>query len=95
MAAAKDRLLHGFRDNTWFLQTRGTGYQLAPPASQRVSVVRTIYAEADGVPLPEPDPANVNQREYAWMTIHKYVPDHPVTYPFKEFASLQPAEATH
>ena len=47
--AAQQRLLSGFRDNTWFLQTRGTDYDLAPPAAQRVNVVRTIYAEADGV----------------------------------------------
>ena len=54
-------LRRGFRDNTWFLQTRGTDYDLAPPASQRVPVVRTIYAEADGVALPEPDPADANR----------------------------------
>lgn len=49
VAAAKDRRLHGFRDNTWFLTTKGSGYQLAFLASQPVSVVRTIYAEADSV----------------------------------------------
>jgi hypothetical protein len=68
---------------------------LEPPASQPVSVVRTIYAEADGVPLPEPDPANAKQREYAWMTIHNYVPDHAVSYPFKDFTSLESAAPTH
>jgi transglutaminase-like putative cysteine protease len=88
-AQAKARLLRGFRDNTWFLQTKGSGYNLAPPATRSVSVVRTIYAEADGVALPEPDPANADQHEFAWMTIHKYVPDRPVTYPFKDYASLR------
>jgi transglutaminase-like putative cysteine protease len=89
LAAAKDRLLHGFRDNTWFLQTKGTDYQLEPPAAKRVAVVRTIYVEADGVALPEPDPANLQQRTFAWMTIHDYRPDRPVTYPFKDYKSLQ------
>jgi len=87
--AALHRLLAGFRDNTWFLQTRGTDYQLAPPASKRVPVVRTIYAEADGVPLPEPDPANKTQRTFAWMTAHHYAPDRPVTNPFEDFTSLE------
>jgi len=40
--AALDRLHHGFRDNTWFLQTRGTDYELSPPAANRVAVVRTL-----------------------------------------------------
>lgn len=81
-SAVRARLLSGFRDNTWFVQTRGTDYDLAPPASKRVAVVRTIYAEADGVPLPDPDPANKSQTEFAWMTILDCRPDHPVTYPF-------------
>jgi transglutaminase-like putative cysteine protease len=81
-SAARRRLLSGFRDNTWFVQTRGTDYELAPPASQRVPVVRTIYAEADGVPLPDPDPANKKQTEFAWMTILDCQPDHAVSYPF-------------
>jgi transglutaminase-like putative cysteine protease len=87
--AAKERLLHGFRDNTWFLQTRGTDYDLAPPAGKRVPVVRTIYAEADGVALPDPDPANPKQREFGWMTVHHYVPDRAVTSPFQDWKSLQ------
>jgi transglutaminase-like putative cysteine protease len=91
--AAQDRLFTGFRDNTWFLQTRGTDYQLAPPASKRVPVVRTIYAEADGVPLPEPDPANKSQRGFAWMTVHQYTPDRPVTYPFKDLSTLERGSA--
>jgi hypothetical protein len=89
MGLAKDRLLHGFRDNTWFLQTRGTDYDLEPPASKKVAVVRTIFAEADGVALPEPDPANKKQREFSWMTVHQYSPDRPVTYPFKDVTSLE------
>jgi hypothetical protein len=86
---AKDRLVHGFRDNTWFLQTKGTDYDLEPAASKKVAVVRTIYAEADGIALPEPDPANKQHNTYAWMTIHKFTPDRPVTYPFKDIKSLQ------
>ncbi len=88
-AAANERLRHGFRDNTWFLQTRGTDYELAPKASQRVPVVRTLYAEADGKRLQDPDPSNTEQVEYAWMTAHDYVADRAVTYPFKDFASLE------
>ena len=86
---AKDRLLHGFRDNTWFLQTRGTDYDLEPPASRKAAVIRTIFAEADGVVLPEPDPANKQHNTYAWMTVHKFTPDRPVTYPFKDIKSLE------
>ncbi|MBI3824027.1 MAG: transglutaminase domain-containing protein [Planctomycetes bacterium] len=85
---AHDRLQRGFRDNTWLQQTRGTDYDLVPPAKKRVPVVRTIYAEADGVALPEPDPANAKQREFGWMTVHHYVPSRPVEYPFKGWKSL-------
>jgi transglutaminase-like putative cysteine protease len=88
LAAASRRFQHGFRDNTWYVQTRGTDYDLAPPATRRVPVVRTIYAEADGVALPDPDPANAQKREFAWMTIHQYTPDKPVTYPFKNWRDL-------
>ena len=88
LTAAKERLLRGFRDNTWFLQTKGTDYDLEPPASKKVAVVRTIYAEADGIALPEPDPANKQRNTYAWMTVHKFTPDRPVTYPFKDYRSL-------
>jgi hypothetical protein len=86
--AATERLRHGFRDNTWYVQTRGTDYELAPPAARRVPVVRTLYAEADGMALPEPDPANPHKREFAWMTAHEYKPDRAVTYPFKDWHSL-------
>ncbi|HEV3144835.1 MAG TPA: transglutaminase-like domain-containing protein, partial [Gemmataceae bacterium] len=87
--AALDRLRRGFRDNTWFVQTRGTDYDLAPPAAKKVPVVRTIYAEADGKALPDPDPANPKQREFAWMVAAKFNPDKPVTYPFKGWKSLE------
>jgi len=87
--AANDRLFRGFRDNTWFLQTWGSDYDLAPPAAKRAPVVRTIYAEADGVALPEPDPANKEQKEFAWMTIHQYKADQKVEYPFKGWKSLR------
>jgi transglutaminase-like putative cysteine protease len=85
---ANERLRGGFRDNTWLQQTRGTDYELVPPAKKRVPVVRTIYAEADGVALPDPDPANAQQRAFAWMTVHRYVPNRPVEYPFKGWKSL-------
>jgi hypothetical protein len=86
---AQKRLLGGFRDNTWFMQTRGTDYDLAPPAAQKAAVVRTIYAEADGVALPEPDPANVNQRQFSWMSVHHYSADRKVSYPFKDWTTLE------
>src|SRR5204863_5207618 len=86
---ASRRLLSGFRDNTWYLQTRGTDYDLAPPAAKKVAVVRTIYAEADGVALPEPDPANPNHREFSWMSVHHYSADRQVNYPFKDWRSLE------
>ena len=87
--AAGDRLNRGFRDNTWLLLTRGTEYDLAPPASKKVVVARTAYIEADGVALPDPDPADASRREFAWMTAHKYQPDRPVSYPFQDFKSLE------
>jgi transglutaminase-like putative cysteine protease len=87
--AATKRLQRGFRDNTWFLQTRGTDYELAPPARRKVAVVRTIYAEADGVALPDPDPANPEKHEFAWMTVHKFTPDRLVINPFKSWKSLE------
>jgi transglutaminase-like putative cysteine protease len=90
--AARQRLLSGFRDNTWLRVTQGSDYDLAPPASQRVAVVRTIYAEADGVPLPDPDPANPNQREFSWMTVHDYKADRAVAYPFKAWQTLDGAK---
>ncbi|GEM_PF-339854 len=76
--AAWCRLQRGYRENGWLLVTRGTNYELAPKASRPVAVVRTIYAEADGEPLPEPDPANRQQREFGWMTVHHYVADRPL-----------------
>ncbi len=87
--AARDRMLRGFRDNTWYLQTRGTDYDLAPPATKRVPVVRTIYAEADGVALPEPDPGAKGKKEFAWMTVHDYKGDRQVPYPFKDYKTLE------
>jgi transglutaminase-like putative cysteine protease len=86
--AANERLASGFRDNTWFWQTRGTDYELVPPAQNRVPVVRTAYIEADGVALEDPDPANKNQRKFAWMTVHEFKPDGSVTYPFKDVQTL-------
>ena len=87
--SAHTRLMGGFRDNTWFLQTRGTDYELAPKASQKVAVVRTIYAEADGKPLPDPDPSNPAETQFAWMTAHQFDSDVPMKYPFANPSSLQ------
>jgi transglutaminase-like putative cysteine protease len=89
--AATERLRRGFRDNTWFVQTRGTDYDLAPKASRRVNVVRTIYAEADGKPLPDPDPADPSKNQFAWMTVIDFKADREVAYPFKGWGSLAPA----
>ena len=33
-------------------------------------------------------PANPKATGFAWMTLHKYTPDRPVTYPFKDWSSL-------
>jgi len=65
IALAQARLTSGFRDNTWFLQTQGTDYDLVPAASKRVPVIRTTYIEADGVPLLKPDPADNSQRAFS------------------------------
>jgi transglutaminase-like putative cysteine protease len=81
--AAAERLRSGFRDNTWLLHSKGTDYDLAPKASAKVPLVATIYAEADGKPLPMPDPADPTKREFAWMTAHKYISDRAVSYPFR------------
>ncbi|MCI0585989.1 MAG: transglutaminase domain-containing protein [Planctomycetes bacterium] len=91
LAAAKRRLHEGFRDNTWCLLTRGTDYDLAPPASRRVPVVRTLYAEADGVAIPDPDPGDAKMREFGWMTVHSFTPDRAVPYPFKDWRTLETA----
>lgn len=93
IAAALARLTQGFRDHTWLCLTRGSDYELAPPAGRRVPVVRTAYIEADGQPLPEPDPANPQAREFAWMTVHDYRPDRPVKYPFADYSTLLDAPA--
>lgn len=89
LAAARRRMSSGFRDNTWFVQTRGTDYDLVPKASARVPVVRTIYAEADGRPLPDPDPSSAEQSTFAWMTAHRFESDQSVKYPFTDLASLR------
>jgi transglutaminase-like putative cysteine protease len=90
MQAANDRLTNGFRDNTWFCVTRGTDYELDPPASRKVPLVRTAYIEADGQPLPDPDPADPEKREFAWMTAHKYTADREVSYPLTDLKTLTP-----
>jgi hypothetical protein len=35
------------------------------------------YVETDGVALPEPNPANKEQRAFSWITVCKFVPDRP------------------
>ena len=57
-------------------------------------MVRTAYVESDRVALPEPDPANQQQRQFAWMTVHQYIPDKQVTYPFKDVGSLEDVTGT-
>lgn len=89
VTAVHARLTSGFRDNTWFKQTHGTDYDLAPPAAQKVAVVRTIYAEADGVALPDPDPSDAKQTTFAWMTAHKFETTPPVKNPFSDIESLK------
>lgn len=65
--------------------TRVTDYELAPEASGRVSLVSTVYAEADGEPFPTPDQT---KSEFSWTTAHKYTADKPAVYPFKEWQTL-------
>lgn len=89
LTAARRRLVSGFRDNTWFVQTRGTDYDLVPKAAARVPVVRTIYAEADGQSLPEPDPSSTEQTTFAWMTAHRFDSDQVVKSPFTDLRSLR------
>jgi transglutaminase-like putative cysteine protease len=89
IAAATQRLTSGFRDNTWFWVTRGSDYELVPKARGKVPVVRTAYIEADGVSLPDPDPADPQAREFAWMTVMKAKPDRDVKYPFNDYATLK------
>jgi len=86
---AQSRLMNGFRDNTWFLQTRGTDYDLVPKASKRAAVVRTAYIEADGVPLADPDPADKSQKTFSWMTVHDYRADRSVPNPFVDWKTLE------
>ncbi len=88
VTAAHDRLIGGFRDNTWIQQTRGTDYDLIPRASGKVAVVRTLYAEADGVPLPDPDPSNSEETRFAWMTAHRFTSDVAAPYAYKNAGSL-------
>jgi transglutaminase-like putative cysteine protease len=90
--AATERLRRGFRDNTYIVQTRGTDYELAPKASRRVNVVRTVYAEADGKPLPEPHTADPGKNQFAWMTAIDFKPDRDVAYPYKDWGGLVPAD---
>ncbi len=87
-ALATRRLEAGFRDNAWFLQTRGSDYDLAPPAANKVAVVRTIYAEADGVPYAEPDPANPKAKALTWMTVHHYKADRPLVKAYDDVKTL-------
>jgi hypothetical protein len=89
---ARQRLHRGFRENSWLLVTRGTNYELAPPATGPVPVVRTIYAEADGIPLADPDPANRELQSFSWMTSHRYEADRPFDMPFTDWRTLIDAD---
>jgi len=86
---AKTRMSRGFRDNTWFTQTRGTDYDLVPKSGKRVPLVRTAYMEADGVAMDEPDPADDSQTKFSWMTVHDYHADKQVPYPFSDWNTLE------
>ena len=86
---ARKRLLTGFRDNTWLQVTRGTNFVLAPEATQTVPLVRTIYAEADGKPLKDPDPSNQAETQFSWMTSVKIRASRNVRYPYKNIDSLK------
>ncbi len=55
----------------------------------KVPLVASLRAEADGVPLPPPDPADPTKREFGWMAAHKYTPDRAVPYPFKDGSALR------
>ncbi len=63
----RQRTLKGFRENTWLLVTRGENYPLMPAASTTVSIIRTIYAEADGIPLKEDAAAQAG----TWLTMQR------------------------
>lgn len=89
ISAATQRLTAGFRDNTWFLQTVGTDYDLEPPAKKRVPVVRTAYVEADGIALPDPDPADPVKREFAWMTAYEFKTEGKVANPYSDMRTLK------
>ena len=89
ISAIRDRLLSGYRDNTWLQVTRGTNFSLAPAASQKtVPLIRTIYAEADGKPLPEPDPSNASQKKFSWMTAYQVKAKNKVKYPYKDIEAV-------
>ena len=40
VAAANKRLMSGYRDNTWIMQTRGTDYDLVPAAAKKAPVAK-------------------------------------------------------
>ncbi len=63
----RQRTLNGFRENTWLLVTRGENYPLVPSASKPVSIIRTIYAEADGIPLKEGAATDAG----TWLTMQR------------------------
>ena len=88
--AARNRLMSGFRENSWLLVTKGSNYALSPPAAAKtVPLVRTLYAEADGVALREPDPADKTKTEFSSMTSLKITSDGETDFPFKNYSSLK------
>lgn len=53
-------------------------------------VAVTLFAlSLPAVALPEPDPANREQKGWAWMTVHKYTADREATYPLNDLKSLK------
>ncbi len=81
------RMRRGFRDNTWLKVTHGTNFHLAPRASRRAPLIREIYAEADGKPLPDGSDGPAS-----WVTLHRYDTDHQVRYPFTDLDTLGEAD---
>lgn len=83
------RLFAGFRDNQWLRVTRGTDYVL-PFGGPKVPLVRTAFIEADGEPLPDPDPDDKFNRQFAWMTVFGVTASKTTPNPFKDLACLAP-----
>ena len=89
MGLAKDRLLHGFRDNTWFLQTKGTDYDSgAARLEEGGGGENDLSPRPMALPCPNPTRRTISTTP----TLDdgpQFTPDRPVTYPFKDITSLE------